>query len=76
MNNDDLRHYKVMKAVLNKVDFNVKGEALLLTAASFKWFMDLEPKIVKAIMDMDAQKSIEKAKEVKPPLANAHGVEP
>lgn len=45
MTEKDLAHYRAFKKVINKGDFNIKGDATIAVALLFKWFDELENKI-------------------------------
>ena len=45
MDQDDLKKYKAMKAIINSGKFEVKGDAVIAVASLFHWFNSLENKI-------------------------------
>lgn len=42
MNQEDLKKYKAMRAVINSGKFEIKGDAIITVASLFDWFNKLE----------------------------------
>lgn len=65
---EDIQRFKMFKSVLQKADFDIKGEAIITVATLYKWFNELEPKIELAVKASLAEKSIANSKQKKEPI--------
>lgn len=43
---DDLAKYRAFKLIINHADIEIKGNAIEKAGEAFKWFYDLEKKLI------------------------------
>jgi hypothetical protein len=68
--NDDLKRYDAFLMIVNEGKFDIEGRAVISTALLIKWYMELRPKLLKAVelFDLDSKQGMEKKPPMKKPI--------
>lgn len=59
---DDIVNYKKFKSIVDAGMFNIKGNAAIQVALLYKWFNELEQKIVDSVGKQDLENEQKKEK--------------